>query len=88
MNLYYTKINFKSIFAADLLNLMVTKEQQIRRCESNRDTWIEINGLRDNTINGDKVFSAVPTINEALARILELTSTSKPVRFFLLLFTK
>lgn len=69
----------KFLYTADLLNLMVTKEQQISRCKSNRDAWIEINGLKDDTVNCDQVFSAVPTINEALARILELTATSKPV---------
>jgi hypothetical protein len=72
----------KFLYTADLLNLMVTKEQQISRCKSNRDTWIEINELENNTINSNQVFSAVPTINEALARILELTATSKPVCTF------
>lgn len=60
---------------------MVTKEQQIFRCKSNSDAWININAQAGEKCNADQINSTVPSINMALERVLELTTTSKPVMY-------
>ncbi|XP_059351170.1 folylpolyglutamate synthase, mitochondrial-like isoform X1 [Daphnia carinata] len=50
----------------DLLNLMVTKDQQVRRSNVNSDAWLE-NGFRSNGTSSQKqIVVALPTISSAL----------------------
>lgn len=59
---YRTYIKSKTI--SDLLNLMVTKEQQISRCNVNKDAWIQSNIEPNHPAN--QVVLTFLTINSAL----------------------
>ncbi|EFX89284.1 hypothetical protein DAPPUDRAFT_205741 [Daphnia pulex] len=50
----------------DLLNLMITKEQQVRRTNINRDAWVESSFQPIGTSSFKQLVLAFPTINNAL----------------------
>lgn len=52
---------------------MVTKEQQIRRCESNRDAWLDSSS--SGILPAEQIVLSVPSINAALDRVRQLASS-------------
>ena len=54
------------LFTLDLLNLMVSKEQQVRRSNMNRDAWLQSDFQPNGTSPRKQLVLAFPTINSAL----------------------
>ena len=74
-----------NILFLDQINHMVTREQQIRRTEANRDAWIENNNATGAPQHNQTVLVA-SSINGALDSVRQLASTVQQVKKILVSF--
>jgi len=58
--------------------MMVTEDQQLDRCQRNRNTWLE-DSDSENQLQHSQTVLSLPTINMALQRVQNLATTVEEV---------